>query len=785
MSLQNKTIIDKLSLKEKIKFCSGATFWSTEHSKEAGVPEMIMTDGPHGVRMQKGAGDPSELYNCYPATCFPTASLAASTWNRDLIYRMGKAMGEEAMALGSDLLLGPGVNIKRNPLCGRNFEYYSEDPYLSGQIGSALIQGIQSTGRGACAKHFMGNNQETDRLICDDIMDERAMREIYLVAFEMIMKEANPSSVMASYNSVNGESMTNNSTIIRGILRNEWGYDGVVMSDWGAINDRVKSLSAGVDLEMPGSFGFYDKAVLKAVKKGILSEEVIDEAVDHLLTVIFKNTAAKSENGEFDTESHHALAEKIAGEGGVLLKNNGILPLDMSDKVALIGGMADNMRYQGSGSSHITPTKVVSILDAFKESKADFTYYPGYKGQDEADEEFLKEAVEGAGKAEKVVLVIGLSDAYESEGYDRKDMGIPDAHIKLLQSIYEVNPNIIVVLAGGAPVTMDWEPETAAILNMYLGGQAAGAATVSLLYGRINPSGKLAETYPMQYEDVPSSKIFAKEPRQAFYDESIYVGYRYYDKAGVKVRYPFGHGLSYTVFDYTDIKVEGNGYDYTVMVTVTNIGNMDGAEVVQLYVHDVTGMEFKPVKELKGFEKIYLRAGESGMVTFKLNKRSFAYYEVSTASWEVTKGNYEILIGSSSANIMLSQNIELDGIEFNNENVPDWYKKPSKTPSRDDFIKLNGKETESYKYPKRGEFTPMTPLCDMQESGFVRFVTKTICKIITRQFKGNPDKSALKMELEQLMTAPLQALYLQGHMRFPFWIIRFIVRMGNGLKKCK
>ncbi len=779
MSLKNQDIIDKLTLKEKIRFCSGASFWSTEHNEQLGIPEMFMTDGPHGVRMQKGSGEPDELYNSYPATCFPTASACASTWNRELIYRMGEAMGDEATALGTDLILGPGVNIKRNPLCGRNFEYYSEDPYLSGQMGASLIKGIQSTKRGACAKHFMGNSQETDRLICNDIMDERALREIYLSSFETIVKEAKPASIMASYNEAEGVSMTNNVRISKDILRKEWGFSGVLMSDWGAINDRVLSLKAGVDLEMPGSYGFYEKSVIKAIESGELLEATLDESVDRVITMIHQYTADKSEKGAFNVVGHNTLACTIEEEGAVLLKNKGALPLDPKEKIALVGGLAIYTRYQGSGSSHITATKETSILDAFRINYPECDYYEGYSGQDIQNDMLMELAIEGASKVEKTVIIAGLSDTYESEGYDRASMELPKAQVRLINEICKVCDEVIVVLIGGAPVEMDWEPQVNGILNMYLGGQAVGMAAYNLLYGRANPSGRLAETYPMHYEDVPSSHIFTKEPRQAFYDESIYVGYRYYEKTGKKVRFPFGYGLSYSIFDYTDIKVEGDGYNYTVMVTVTNIGNMDGSEVVELYVHDASGMKFRPYKELKGFEKIFLRAGESGMVTFSLDKRSFAFYSTEKKDWIVPAGGYDIMVGSTSIDIMLSYHIELEGQSIDESNIPQWYLKPEGRPDREQFEKLYGKKTPPYQYPQKGNYTTMTPLCDMQDSWFVRKFTKTACKIASKPFKYNTNKSALKMELEQIMTAPLKALYLQAHMKMPFWVIRMVVWFGN------
>lgn len=575
--------------------------------------------------------------------------------------------------------------------------------------------------------------------------------------------------------------MTNHREMIKDILRKKWGYEGILMSDWGAISSRVESLKAGVDLEMPGSHDFYMESVEKALATGELSMKDLDAAVDRMIGVIYQYTREKKGQQAFDQEAHDELAKKIATEAGVLLKNQGILPISNREKVALIGGMADLIRYQGSGSSHITPTKVTSILDAFTQNNENFRYYQGYEKQDVFSQELLNEAVKGAAEADKVILVVGLSDEFESEGYDRKTMEIPQSHVELIQRVAKVNPKVVVVMLGGAPVTMDWEDHAQGILNMYLGGQAVGGATYDLLYGNANPSGCLPESYPFSYQDVVSSHTFAKEPRQAYYDESIYVGYRYYQKANVPVRYPFGYGLSYTEFAWTDLKVQGTGYEYQAEVTVTNTGSRAGAVTTQLYLADRTGFGHRPVRELCGFEKVMLEPGESKVVSFKLNQRSFAIYQASTDSFQVFQGTYALQIGASSQNIVLEKTLSMDGIQPECSGIPAWYLNPKGYPDRESFFQLLGRRIPAYGYPKRGSFTTMTPLCDMQASWMVRIITKILMKKVARQFRGNPDPSALRMEVEQLMTAPLQALYLQGHLMVPFWRIKVLVRLGNGL----
>ncbi|WP_410512248.1 glycoside hydrolase family 3 C-terminal domain-containing protein [Paenibacillus sp. BR2-3] len=669
MTTKIQELIAQMTLEEKAGLCSGRDFWNTKGIERLGIPALMVTDGPHGLRKQKESADHLGLHNSVPATCFPSAAGMASSWNRELIGKVGEALGAECQAENVAVLLGPGTNIKRSPLNGRNFEYFSEDPYLSSEMGGNHIKGVQSQGVGTSLKHFAANNQEHRRMSTDAVIDERTLREIYLASFEGAVKNSQPWSVMCSYNRVNGEYASESEYLLTRILRDEWGFEGFVVSDWGAVNERVKALQAGLELEMPSSGGIGDAKIVAAVNSGELSEETLNLAVERLLTFIFKTVENRKENASFNMEDHHRLAREVARESMVLLRNEDhILPLAKEGTIAIIGEFAKKPRYQGGGSSHVNPTK---LDDAFTEMKAiagadaELLYAQGYElDRDDINAALLQEAREAAAKADTAVLFLGLPDSYESEGYDRSHLSLPESHKALIAAVSEVQSNIVVVLSNGSPVEMPWIHQTKGILEGYLGGQAFGGAIADLLFGVVSPSGKLAETFPAKLSDNPSFLNFPGEGDKVEYKEGIFVGYRYYDKKEMEPLFPFGFGLSYTQFQYGDLRVSSSRIKDTetlqVSVTVQNTGNRPGKEIVQLYVSDIESSVIRPLQELKGFQKVELQPGEQKEVTFELNKHSFAYYNVSIADWHVESGTFQISVGSSSRDIRLSGSVEIE-----------------------------------------------------------------------------------------------------------------------------
>ncbi len=656
--MKNKDILEKLTLEEKANLCTGKDFWHLNGVERLGLPSLTMTDGPHGLRLQDPDGDKTGLMNSVPATCFPTAATTACSWDKDLLYRMGQAMGEECLKEKVSVILGPGVNMKRSPLCGRNFEYFSEDPLLAGELAASLIDGVQSKGVGTSIKHFAVNSQEKRRMTIDSVVDERALREIYLTAFEIAVKKAQPWTVMNAYNKVNGTYCSDSDYLQNKILRDEWGFEGLVVTDWGAANDRVKGIKNGNDLEMPSSGGYNTKKICDAVRNGTLDEKYLDIAADRMLTLIEKSKQVLGEH-TYDAEAHHKLAAEICANSLVLLKNeDNTLPLSKDKTVAVIGEMARAPRYQGAGSSLINPTKITDAFDGLLEEGYKVSFAPGYfKKKDELNEVMVKDAVHVASKADAVLLFIGLTEEYESEGFDRTHLNLPVSHNRLLEEILSVNENVTVVLSGGAPVTMPWLKKVKAVINGYLGGQASGKAIAQVISGKVNPSGKLAETYPLCESDVPCSAYYPGTGLTAEHRESIYIGYRYYDTAQKNVLFPFGYGLSYTAFEYSDIALSAEKINDTDTLAVTckikNIGDRDGAETVQLYVSDCESAIFRPKKELRDFCKIFLKKGEEKTVTFTLSKRAFAYYNININDWHVQSGDFEILIGTSSRDIRL------------------------------------------------------------------------------------------------------------------------------------
>ena len=656
-----KKIISQMTLEEKAGMCSGLDFWHLKHVDRLGIPEVMVSDGPHGLRKQDDKGDHLGMNDSIKAVCFPPACLAACSFDRDLMHEMGSAIGREAQANDVSVVLGPAVNIKRSPLCGRNFEYYSEDPYLAGEIAAAFINGVQSEHVGTSIKHFAANNQEYHRMSGSSEVDERTLREIYFPAFETAVKKAQPYTFMCSYNQINGTFASENKWLLTDVLRGDWGFEGYVMSDWGAVNDRVPGLEAGLDLEMPGSGGFNDAEIVKAVKDGSLDEAVLDQAVERILRIIYLY-ADNHTPQEFTMEADHEEARRIAEESMVLLKNDGVLPLNPSEKIAFIGGFAKNPRFQGGGSSHINCFRTASALDSLPEH-AQVTYAEGFPADRDAyDETLAAAAIKAAENADKAVIFAGLPDSFESEGYDRSHMQLPSCQNRLISEILKVQPNTIVVLHNGSPVELPWRHEVKGILEAYLGGQAGGAAVTRILFGAVNPSGKLAETFPEKLSDNPSYLFFG-DGDKVEYREGIYVGYRYYDTKEMPVAYPFGYGLSYTTFAYSNLRVDKETMTDSdtlhVSFDITNTGSTAGKEIVQLYIRDLTGSTNRPLKELKGFEKVSLEPGETKTVTIELDYRSFAWYSTNLGDWYAAGGSYEILIGASSRDIRLLSKVTL------------------------------------------------------------------------------------------------------------------------------
>lgn len=683
--LDVKKLVNELTLEEKASLCSGADFWHTEAIDRLNIPAAMVSDGPHGIRKQENLADHMGVAESIKAIGFPTASAMACSFDRDLLHKVGDALGEECVAEDLAVLLGPGINMKRSPICGRNFEYYSEDPVVAGELGAALVNGVQEHGVGTSLKHFAANNQEWRRMSISAEIDERTLREIYLAAFETVVKKAQPWTIMCSYNRINGVYSCENDWLLNKVLRDEWGFEGLVMTDWGAMDERVPSLKAGLDLEMPDCHGETDKLIVKAVQSGELEESVLDTAVERILTMVDKYLTARKgidpasmvhplpssvERG-YDVAAHHALARTTAEQSAVLLKNEDILPLQKDKKIAFIGEFAKVPRIQGGGSSHINNTSIESALDAAGDS---VSYAQGFHIDEETtDETLLQEAITLAKESDVAVIFAGLPDSFESEGFDRTHLNMPANQNELIARISEVQPNVVVVLHSGSPIAMPWLDKVAGVLQMYLAGQASGGAAVNLLFGDATPCGKLAETFPLHLEDNPSYLNFPGNREKVCYQEGVFIGYRYYDKKKMDVLFPFGYGLSYTDFTYSNMKVTVNGKnaadvdviketdEIVVSADITNTGNCDGAEIVQLYIKNPVVYEIRPEKELRDFAKVFLKAGETKTVTFTLNARAFSYYETRIHDWYAESGDYEILLASSSRDIRLQDTVSITG----------------------------------------------------------------------------------------------------------------------------
>ena len=658
-------LISQMTLEEKAGMCSGADFWHLKGVERLGIPSVMVTDGPHGLRKQAEGGDHLGINGSEKAVCFPAGCATAASFDRELIKRQGETIGHECQAMNVSTILGPAMNIKRSPLCGRNFEYYSEDPYVSSELAAALIEGVQSQNVGTSAKHFLANNQEKRRMTNSSDVDERTLREIYLASFEGAVKKAKPWTVMSSYNRINGEFVGDSYEYLTKILRDEWGFDGYVVSDWGAVNDRIKALKAGLDLEMPHGSDENDEMIVKAVESGELDEKVLDLTCERILDIIFRFTQNRDETAVFDYEADHETAAEVESECMVLLKNeNNILPLDASKKIAFIGKYAKTPRYQGGGSSHINSWKVESALEAAKSipQLANVTFAEGYQDdKDEVVKELQEEAVKTAADADVAVLFIGLPDNFESEGYDRKHMNLPNCQNELVQEVLEVQKNVVIVLHNGSPVIMPWKDRVSGILEAYLGGEAVGRAAAEVLAGIKNPCGRLAETFPLRLEDTPCYLTYGKGFDNADYKEGVFVGYRYYTSRKMKTAFPFGYGLSYTTFEYSNLllsKKEVTDKDTVeVSVKVKNTGSRAGKTVVQLYVEAPETEVVRPIRELRGFEKIFLEAGEEKTVTFTLDGRAFAYWNTLIHDWYAEEGTYKVMIGENADQMCVGEEI--------------------------------------------------------------------------------------------------------------------------------
>ncbi len=790
-----RSILDSLTLEEKASLCSGMTNWLTQEIEHAGIPSVWVSDGPSGLRKEKiKANGTNVMGEAEKATCFPGAATLACSWDPSLAEEVGTAIAKECKALKVSTVLGPGVNIKRSPLCGRNFEYYSEDPFLAGRMGAGWVHGVQKEGVGTSLKHFLANNQEHIRMTISSVVDERALREIYMPAFEHIVKEEQPTTVMCSYNRLDGTYLSENKRMLTDVLRNEWGFKGIVVSDWGAVNDRIEGVKAGLDLEMPGNKGINDRHLVEAVKEGRLSEEDLDRVALRMIKFAIENNEKIVDDYKVDLEANHQIARKAAANSAVLLKNDAkTLPLSTSQNIAVIGRLAKQPRFQGGGSSHINTTKVTSFTDALDAAGQKYEYADGYtmKG-DGYRVSLLEKAIKVAQGKDAVVVFVGLTDAFESEGYDRTHLRMPESHDVLVEELCKVNDNVIVVFSCGAPVRLGkWATDVKSILNLYIGGQATGEAAYDVIFGAVNPSGKLAETFPKLNKHNVVSKYFPAGPRTVEYRESIYVGYRYFDKTGKDVRFPFGYGLSYTEFEYSDLKLSAKsineGTDLEVTFTVKNVGDVDGAEVAQVYVSDTESTLFRPVKELKGFTKVFLKAGESKTVSVTLDSRAFSYYNVLIKDWHIESGDFEILVGASSRDIRLKDKVFVASANPEAQ-IPDYrqsapyYYAPSNDENgipKEQFEALYGASMPDNSPFKKGELTACNSVaqCAVSPCGKFLYGAAMIGAKIISKSAENPE-----MITESVKDMPLRAATAMTGGLVPEMSLNGLVDMVNGRK---
>lgn len=747
--MKHSDIVSKMTLEQKAAFVSGYDYWHLEEAPELGLPKLNVTDGPHGLRKANPNKDKSkgavDLSNSFPATCFPPAATSSCSWDEDLLKEQGEALAEECLQHDVSVILGPGTNIKRSPTCGRNFEYFSEDPLLAGKCSAALINGVQSKGIGTSLKHFAMNSQEAFRMVLNEVADERTMREIYLTAFEIAVKEAQPWTIMNSYNRINGVYASENEWLQEKVARKEWGFKGLFVTDWGSSVDRIPGLRNGTDLEMPSSGDYNTKLIIKSVNSGELDVKVLDERVDNVVELILKSKPALEQKYTYDVDKHHALAAKVAEGSMTLLKNDDkILPLKNGQKIAVIGEMAKAPRYQGAGSSVINPTKVDNAFEQLEKLGVDVTYAQGYdKKKDEINDEMFSAAVEAAKNADVAVVFVGLTEDFEGEGYDRLNIEMPKSHNALVSKIAEVNKNIVVVLAGGAVIRMPWLSEVKALLNSGLGGQASGIAVANILTGKANPSGKTSETYPVSYEDNPTFGFYPGGPVTSEHRESVYIGYRYYDAAKKDVVFPFGYGLSYTTFEYSDLKLSASSIKDTdevkVSFTIKNTGDVDGAEVAEVYVADKQSTIYRPEKELRAFKKVFLKAGESKAVEVVLSKRAFAFYNVNLGDWQVESGEFDILVGASSRDIKLSETITVTStveaeIPDYKATAPNYYNNVAAI-TREDFAAVYGELPT----PERDTTKKIDKYCCLDDASHTKWGGRIVRLIVKMMSKNGSE----------------------------------------------
>lgn len=778
--MKNEELIKRMTLEEKAALLSGKGEWQTWNFDRLEIPSMYCSDGPHGLRKQAGAGDHLGLNPSLPATCFPTAATVANSWDPSLGEKIGEALGEEAQAQDVHIILGPGLNIKRSPLCGRNFEYFSEDPYLAGKMAAGYIRGIQSKGKYACPKHFAVNSQELRRMAMNAVVDERTLREIYLTGFEIAIKEGGAKALMTSYNRVNGTYSNENTHLLKDILRGEWGYNGLVLTDWGGSNDHIKGVAAGSDLEMPTPGMDSARQIVKAVKEGKLSEEAVDACVGRLLEAVQTLVRGQEEKKrqDFDEKAHHELARKAAAESAVLLKNQeDILPLKPGTHVALIGDFAFDPRYQGAGSSMVNSTRLDKISDMIEEYDLTVTgMAKGYVRTGETDTVMEKEAVDLARSADVVLYCFGLDELSESEGVDRTHMRIPQNQITLLEAITRVNPKVVGILCAGSAVEMPWINSVKALLHGYLCGQTGAGALLDIIVGKVNPSGRLNETYPLRYEDTPAFKYFPSEQRNSEYKEALYVGYRYYDTAKVRVQFPFGFGLSYTEFEYSDLQVDEMGADFIL----ANTGKMDGAETAQLYIGKKDAKVFRPEKELKGFQKVFLKAGESRKVRIPFDDKTFRYWNRRTGCWEVEGGTYTIMIGASCLDIRLETEVKMEGTTevypYHTNRMPSYYTGLINNVEDAEFQELLDKPIPDGKWG--GELTMNDAICQMYyaKSPVARFIYKKL----TQMKKKSEDAGKPDLNILFIYNMPFRAIAKMTGGMVSMEMVEGIMTMVNG-----
>lgn len=776
--MKHKEMVDRLTIEEKAALLSGKNVWQTREIKRLQIPSVFCADGPHGLRKQAGEADHLGLNPSLPATCFPTAATVANSWNEELAQRIGEALGKEAMTQNVNILLGPGLNMKRSPLCGRNFEYFSEDPYHAGKMAAAYILGIQRQGISACPKHFAVNSQELRRMATDSVVDERTLREIYLTGFEIAVKEGQTKAIMSSYNEINGVYANENKHLLQEILRKEWGFDGIVITDWGGSNDHVMGVAAGSNLEMPAAGLDSAREIIQSVETGKLTMEELDVCVDELLNVIL-TLSQQNKKASFDVQEHHELARRASEESIVLLKNQeNILPLKSGVKVAVIGDFAFEPRYQGAGSSMVnlekSPESICNVIEQYDLYCLD--QVRGYQRNGENDEELKKEALELAKLADVIIYCFGLDEISESEGVDRSHMRIPQNQIDIIESLVKVNENIVGVISGGSSIEMPWSNSCKAIVHGYLGGQAGASAMMNVLTGKINPSGRLNESYPLRYEDTPAFHYFPGIERASQYREGLFIGYRYYDTSKVEVLYPFGYGLSYTTFEYSDIEVNDSGVSFIL----TNCGDFDGYEVAQLYIGCKNGKVFRPKKELKGFQKVYLKAGESARISILFDDKTFRYWNAKTDNWEIEEAEYEIMIGANVSDIKLETTIRKTGttdiLPYEKEDFPSYYSGLIQNVSTQEFEALLGRKITDRKWS--GKLDKNDAICQMY---YARSrLARLIYRILTKMKNKSEEEGIPDLNILFIYNMPFRALAKMTNGIVSMEMVDGIVMVTNG-----